>query len=366
MTSDNTSRKTVLFVDDDEPFLELLQPYMERLSDGGWTVLVASDSASALRALDAQQVDLAVLDVRMPVVDGVQLLLLINRKHPQLKKAVLSGFLDDECRSHAFNGGAELVLEKPRDPKGYEALYTALNELVRLPVEQGFRGMLRRVGIEDIIQMECLNRHSLILELTGRGQRGRIYIRTGALIHAECGGVTGEAGLQQLLTLKGGEFKHLPFAEPPRETLEGSWEFLLLEAVRQRDEAAGGAASLTDVMPAADLFQSAGAVPQISETPAPFAAPEMVAEENAPVEEPPVINELVVCSEAGEVLYEIGSPSSAARRQLCVAAGAGVAKIQSLIPVGNFERLEFLSAPGRVLLRVQDGQSLFLRAHDPA
>lgn len=367
MIPDNTSRKTILFVDDDEPFLELLQPYMEQLSDGGWKVLTAADSASALRALDAQQVDLAVLDVRMPVVDGVQLLLLINRKHPQLKKAVLSGFLDDECRSHAFNGGAELVLEKPHDPKGYEALYAALNELVRLPVEQGFRGMLRRVGIEDIIQMECLNRHSLILELTGRGQRGRIYIRTGALIHAECNEVTGEAGLQKILTITGGEFKHLPFAEPPRETLEGSWEFLLLEAVRQRDEAAGGEAGQTDAMPEADLFQSANAAP---EAPEPRLAPiflqaESAPVEAAPVEEAPVINELVVCADTGEVLYETGSPSAAARRKMCAAAFDGGAKIQALIPVGALERIEFLSAPGRVMARFQDGQSIFIRAQDP-
>ena len=365
MTSDQTNRKTVLFVDDDEPFLELLQPYMEQLSEGGWQVLTATDSATALRALDTQQVDLAVLDVRMPVVDGVQLLLLINRKHPQLKKAVLSGFLDDEGRSHAFNGGAELALEKPSDAKGYGALYTALNELVRLPVEQGFRGMLRRVGIEDIIQMECLNRHSLVLELTGRGQRGRIYIRTGALIHAECGGITGEAGLQKLLTITGGEFKHLPFVTPPRETLEGSWEFILLEAVRQRDEAAGGEAGVTDAMPEAELFQSAVAAPE-PEPPVRgenFPA-QLVPAETAPVEEAPLINELVVCSDTGEILYEIGSPSAAARRQLCASAGEGGAKIQALIPVGHLERLEFLSAPGRVIARFQDGQSLFIRAQD--
>ena len=365
MISDNTNRKTVLFVDDDEPFLELLQPYMERLSDGGWQVLTAVGSATALRALDTQQVDLAVLDVRMPVVDGVQLLLLINRKHPQLKKAVLSGFLDDECRSHAFHGGAELVLEKPHDAKGYQALYAALNELVRLPVEQGFRGMLRRVGIEDIIQMECLSRHSLILELTGRGQRGRIYIRTGALIHAECGGVTGEAGLQKLLTITGGEFKHLPFVEPPRETLEGSWEFLLLEAVRQRDEAAGGEAGVTDEMPTADFFQTAVAAREPEPAaPAENFLPQLVPAASEPVEEVPLINELVVCSDTGEVLYEIGSPSAAARRKLCASALEGGAKIQALIPVGHLERLEFLSAPGRVIARFQDGQSIFIRAQD--
>lgn len=374
MISDSNSLKTVLFVDDDEPFLELLQPYMEQLSGGGWQVLTAVDSTNALRVLGAQQVDLAVLDVRMPVVDGVQLLLLINRKHPQLKKAVLSGFLDDECRSHAFNGGAELVLEKPHDPKGYEALYAALNELVRLPVEQGFRGMLRRVGIEDIIQMECLSRHSLILELTGRGQRGRIYIRSGSMIHAECGGVTGEAGLQKLLSITGGEFRHLTFSEPPRETLEGSWEFLLLEAVRQRDEAAGGEAL-------------AAAAPEVESSPPepPVPTPPPAEETGPPLEKPPfheaaippsftalsepvneaaepVIHELVVCSDTGEVLYESGSRNAGARCQLCQAALRGAEKIQEQLPVGNLERLEFLSAPGRVLVRFQDGQALFLHA----
>jgi hypothetical protein len=252
----------------------------------------------------------------------------------------------------------------PHDAKGYEALYAALNELVRLPIEQGFRGMLRRVGIEDIIQMECLSRHSLILELTGRGQRGRIYIRSGSMIHAECGGVTGEAGLQKLLTISGGEFKHLPFAPPARETLEGSWEFLLLEAVRQRDEAAGGEPGVTDVVPV-ETFQNASVAQEVPPVPAPFIAPEPGPAESVTAEEAPLINELVVCSGMGEVLYEIGSPNAPARRKLCAAAMEGGAKIQSLIPVGNLERVEFLSAPGRVMARFLDGQSLFLRAQDP-
>ena len=381
MISDN-SPKTVLFVDDDQPFLEVLQPYMEQLSAGAWRVLSATDSSSALQALSTEHVDLAVLDVRMPVVDGVQLLQLINRKHPQLKKAVMSGFLDEECRAHAFNGGAELVLEKPHDLSGYQALHSALNELLHLPVEQGFRGMLRRVGIEDIIQMECLSRHSLILELTGRGQRGRIYIRSGAMIHAECGGTVGEAGLQKLLTITGGEFRHLPFAEPTKETLEGSWEFILLEAVRQRDEAAGGEAGVTDAMPTADLFQAIVPVPEpFAPEPEPVIEPPVepraVVEEKvsppapAPMDsaiaiEEPIIHELVVCSNAGEVLYEMGSQNANARRQLCAAALSGAEQIQEQLPVGRLERLEFLGVPGRVMVRFQDGQALYLRAAETA
>ena len=41
-----------------------------------------------------------------------------------------------------------------------------------------------------------------------------------------------------MLGLKGGEFDLRPFVEPPAQTIEGQWEFLLMEAARQVDEKA--------------------------------------------------------------------------------------------------------------------------------
>jgi CheY-like chemotaxis protein len=287
----------------------------------------------------------------MPVMDGVQLLQLINRKHPQLKKAVLSGHVDEECRALAFNGGAELVLEKPHDAAGYEALFAALNEVANLPVEQGFRGVLRRVGLEDIIQMECLSRHSLILEVSAQGQRARLYIRGGSLIHAEFNELTGETALQKLLTLSGGEFHHRPFVEPPRETLEGSWEFLLMEAVRQRDEAAA-AAEPSESPPAT-------APPP----PAPVAVveplPALTSEEGAPT-----IDELVVCSEKGELLYASQSPEAQTRCDWCAALQEGSRRLETLLPIGALQRVEFVSGPGRTIARFHEGHGIFLRAND--
>ena len=350
MPTVSASQKFVLFVDDDTEFLELLQAQMEHQSGGTWAVLTASDPGTALTTLGAHHADLVVLDVRMPVMDGVQLLQLLNRKHPQLKKAVLSGHVDAEVRAMAFQGGAELVLEKPRESGGYAALFMALNELLLLPTEQGFRGTLRRVGLEDIIQMECLSRHSLILEVAARGRRGTIYIRDGSLVHAGFGEMTGEPALQEILMLTGGEFHHRPFTEPPRETLEGSWEFLLMEAVRRRDERAGEG------------------VPEDVET---VLAP-IVAEVRTPVvihDEPvvddaPVINELVVCSEQGEPLYVAQSANPRERCEWCVVIMEGGALLQTLLPVGVLERVEFLSVSGRMVARIQDGQGVFLRAND--
>lgn len=347
MTAIVPNRKTILFVDDDVQFLELLQPCMERLSDGTWEVIVASNSGIAINTLDSRSVDLAVLDVNMPVVDGLQLLSLLHRKHPQIKKAVLSSHVDAACRTAALAGGAELVLEKPTDAAGYGALYATLNELAQLQPESGFRGMLRRVGLEDIIQMECLSRHSLILEVTARGQRGRLFIRNGVLIHADFGEVTGEPALQKLLTLSGGEFNNRAFVDPPQITLEGSWEFLLMEAVRKRDEDAH-----------AHQSDPAGGTP-----PAPSENPPLP---DAPPDDPavPVVNEIVICSEQGELLYAARSPQPQDRCVALLALMEVAGRLRALLPVGGLERVEFVSASGRMVARLHDGNGIFLRAGD--
>lgn len=352
MPTESASRKTVLFVDDDAEFLELLQAQMEHHCGGTWAVFTASDPGTALGLLGSQHVDLIVLDVRMPVMDGVQLLQLLNRKHPQLKKTVLSGHVDADVRATAFQGGAELVLEKPREAGGYAALFMALNELLLLPTEQGFRGTLRRVGLEDIIQMECLSRHSLILEVATRGRRGTIYIRDGSLVHAGFGEMTGEPALQEILMLTGGEFHHRPFTEPPRETLEGSWEFLLMEAVRRRDERSGEEAP-------PDAVNEAVPTLIVEETVAP-----VVIHDEPVVDDAPVINELVVCSDSGEPLYVAQSANPRARCEWCAIIMEGGAHLQTLLPIGVLERVEFLSVPGRMVVRIQDGQGVFLRAND--
>jgi hypothetical protein len=84
--------------------------------------------------------------------------------------------------------------------------------------------------------MECLGRHSLVLEVRNRQTSGQIFIEGGKIIHATMGNLSGIKAFQQLLALPGGEFQFKSFRPPPEFTVEGSWEFLLMEASRVRDE----------------------------------------------------------------------------------------------------------------------------------
>lgn len=229
-------RRRVLLIDDDPSFLEMIGRVLRELSRGTWEILVADNASTALGIMQERPVHLVVLDVRMPVLDGTQFLRLLGRRHPQLIKAVLTGYATESARTACLNEGADLFLEKPRTRSEQESLYAALNELLKTRSEEGFQGLLRRVGLVDVIQLECLSGRSGLLVIQAPRRNGQIYIRDGALIHAVCGDLSGQKALNRLLRLQRGEFRLIAYAEPPEQTLHNSWESLLMEAVRVRDE----------------------------------------------------------------------------------------------------------------------------------
>src|SRR5215207_4576448 len=82
--------KRILFVDDNVDFLSIVQTILGGIAGEKWEVHTAPNAGMALQVLQDRQVDLVVVDVHMPVVDGFQFLSLLNRKHPNLAKAVMT------------------------------------------------------------------------------------------------------------------------------------------------------------------------------------------------------------------------------------------------------------------------------------
>lgn len=231
----SNQRRTVLFVDDEPLFLEMIE-LLAREQGNSWEVIVASTAQRALEVLKEQAIDMAVIDLRMPVMDGLKLLEILHRLYPQLIKVVLTGFATADSKSACLKGGAHFFLQKPQSVEQIKTIFATLQELISVQPTKGFRGMLVRVDLPEVIQMECLSRHSSILEVITETLRGEVFIKDGSIIHAQTNQQQGESAFQQLLQLSGGEFKLKTFSEPPAITIHGSWEMLLMEAVRHRDE----------------------------------------------------------------------------------------------------------------------------------
>jgi CheY-like chemotaxis protein len=226
----------VLFVDDSLAFLETFTELCSELSNKTWEIHSAPTADKALAVLKENSIDLVVLDIGMPMLDGLQLLGIISRRYPGLKIAVMTGNATESKRADSLANGAEMFIEKPVSPDGIKVVFNMLNDLVSWAHREGFSGALRQVGLQEVIQMECLGRHSSILEIRNRETRGQIYIEAGAITHAAVGTLTGEKAFNQLMTLTGGEFQLKPFKSPPQRTVQGGWENLLMEAARRFDE----------------------------------------------------------------------------------------------------------------------------------
>jgi CheY-like chemotaxis protein len=226
----------VLLVDDSMAFLETLGEMFETLSDKTWEIHRAATADQALAILQQHQIELAVLDINMPMLDGVQLLSVIQRRHPDVKKVVVTAHATDAYRATCLANGAEMFLEKPLSSDGFVSIYNLLDDLFAWTQREGFSGTLRQVGLTDVIQIECLRRSSSILEVLSPETRGEIFIDTGAIVHAAAGTLTGEKALYRLLAISNGQFRVQPFRQPPQRTIEGAWEYLLMEAARARDE----------------------------------------------------------------------------------------------------------------------------------
>ena len=349
--------KQVLFVDDDLAFLEMIRNLMTHYAGDNWQIHTAPHVSAALAILQEHAIDLLVVDMQMPVVDGLQFLKLLQRKYPNLLKVALTGFATEEYRAACLNHGAELFLEKPRVDGGWQSLYATLNEFVKFQPEEGFHGVLRRVGLQDVLQMECLARSSVVLEIATSVLQGSVFIQDGQIIHAQAGERVGEGAFNYLMALAGGEFKLKPFVAPPARTIEGSWEFLLMEAARQRDESADAFEKSADEHAATSgpaLAPSApGKTPAALSTAHPAPSSENVR---------PQIDEVLICSPQGDVLYEWQCPNTTARIGFLEFLSAKARQLAQGLPLGAFDRLELQEPPVRILTQIKADRALFIRA----
>ena len=102
----------VLLVDDEVEFLETL---VKRLTKRGLNVLAAKSGQEALSIIRAKKIDLVVLDVRMPGIDGVQTLREIKVLDPLMEVIMLTGHASIEVAIEGMELGAFDYLMKPAD-----------------------------------------------------------------------------------------------------------------------------------------------------------------------------------------------------------------------------------------------------------
>lgn len=106
-----TKNIKILLVDDEKSFVDTLA---ERLAMRGFVARVAYDGPEALKAVE-EPTDVIVLDLRMPGMDGFEVLRNVKKTNPLVQVIILTGHGGDAEEQTAYRMGAYSFLRKPTE-----------------------------------------------------------------------------------------------------------------------------------------------------------------------------------------------------------------------------------------------------------
>ncbi len=230
------SHHKILILDDETAWLEVNREILAQLPSKP-EIRAVNTGTRAIALLDAEPFRLLICDLKMPKMDGLQVLSIVRRRFPELRTVVLTALEDEEFRSRAYALGVDLFWLKTDIQQNPQMFLDCVESLLGRDMETGFRGIQSK-SLMDIIQMECLSRTSTVLRITRGPLVAKLWIQDGELIDAEAEGARGEAAFRRILAWKSGTFENMS-AEPKRErTIFKSVNALLLESAQNMDEAA--------------------------------------------------------------------------------------------------------------------------------
>jgi two-component system, OmpR family, response regulator CpxR len=102
----------VLLVDDEREFVHMLSDRLEMRDLGA---AVVYDGEQALAAINEEEPEVMVLDLKMPGIDGIEVLRRVKSEHPNVEVIVLTGHGSEEVKQKCMDLGACAYLEKPVD-----------------------------------------------------------------------------------------------------------------------------------------------------------------------------------------------------------------------------------------------------------
>ena len=231
------ARHKILLLDDDPDLLDMYRELLSQLPSQP-EVQTASSGPRAMALMESSEYRLLICDLKMPKMDGLQVLSIVRRKYPLLRTVVLTSVSDESFRSRVYALGVDMYWQKPATEHEIKMFLNCVESLLdRNADSTGFRGVQSK-SLVDIIQLECISHSSSVLRITNGPFSGKIWIDNGELVDAETDDTRGEDAFMKILSWKAGSFETLPPESTRARTIFKSYNALLLETAQALDEAA--------------------------------------------------------------------------------------------------------------------------------
>ena len=225
----------VLVVDDEE---NLNWSLVNSLRKDNYAADGALTGEEALRLMVSQTYDIVISDVKMPGMDGFELLQWLRQNRPQTRVVMMTAFGSPTARADALRSGVIAYLEKPFDLR---ALKDELRRLTASAAGQRASGPSEADGYDllEVARVINLARRDIALLVESSGLAGRLRFQGGELIWAEAGNLQGDEAFVALTTPRTGRVQPEPWDGRSPSNVTQPLSQLIHLAMARRDRAAG-------------------------------------------------------------------------------------------------------------------------------
>lgn len=214
-------------VDDEQMILRLAT---EALKDyaGKYNVLTAVDGSQAVDILSNSPVDLVLTDLKMPVMDGYELLSYMSKNYKNIPSIVMTGFGSPEIAKRLKQKGVLHYIEKPFD-------LNVLREKIASVFSASSRGFVSGFSLPNFLQAVEVDQKTITLRIRSKERLGYLHLVNGELIDAETDELSGEEAALEILCWSDPEIEIQEIQKNDR-TIETSLMQILLESSKIIDE----------------------------------------------------------------------------------------------------------------------------------
>jgi CheY-like chemotaxis protein len=222
--------KKVLIVDDDKSFLQGLIDGFKAYEDK-FSIVTAGDGIEAVLALEKEDISLVLTDLKMPRMDGFELVAHLSSNYSDIPVIVMTAFGTPEMEESLRAMGTIQYIEKPID-------FAILVEKILQGLEGPVRGQgyITGVSLSSFLQLLEIDKKTCTLTIRSGGKKGYMNFKDGDLLDASFEGVQGSEAAFEIVSWKNVEIAMDSSCSVTEKNISESLGFILLEGSRRTDE----------------------------------------------------------------------------------------------------------------------------------
>lgn len=220
--------KKVLIVDDDSITRSLLSRVLSPHRDF-FEVITSENGRDAANIIKNEKIDLVITDLKMPIIDGFQLLAHMNKNFPEIPVFVMTGHGSPDVDLKINAIGPSRYFKKPLN-------MDTLTDCIFEELNAGAEGELRGINLASFLQLIEMEKKTCTLEIISDNKIGKIYFRKGDAFGAETEDKINEEAIFEILCWDRAEIRIQDTNKKTKKEITQPLINILMEGLKIKDE----------------------------------------------------------------------------------------------------------------------------------